>query len=408
MKMDKPFRLCLIHAMDPRGAKFGGIETHVRQVLSARPDDFSLLFVGIDECGDAPPGRVMRLEDAAGGYDFFPVAHIPADRVNLAAKSIGGSTTLAFVLGLMRNLPALKRALNGAGWSADIQRHELVIPPKLLGGRVLMMVHNEGSREQAMDSLLKRYWFLHEFNESVALRLADHVLGVNANIVRRIAARSPAFAAKAGVMSVPIDTRRYQPTPFKREDGVFRICFAGRLDAFKDPPLMFRMLSRLREKLNGALEFHYVGATDPHRYAEFAAIESFTRRHGLQMADKVAHIMSYCHAGVLTSHFEGMPCYLLEMLASGRPVGAIRLPQYDPLIVAGVSGGLVERTDPDETCLAALVEVFANIRDGVFSGALDPARIAALTQPFALDHQMARHYGIHRALQSGKTPGPEM
>lgn len=405
--MDKPYRLCLVHAMDPRGAKFGGIETHVRQVLSARPDDFSLIFVGVDEIGDAPPGHVRRLEDAAGPYDFLPVAHIPADRVNLAAKSIMGSTTLAFVLGLMRHLPALKRALGRGPWSADIQRFELIVPPKLLGGRVLMMVHNEGGRKDAMDSLLKRYWRLHEFNETLSLRLADHVLGVNANIVARIGGISPSLAKKTGLMSVPIDTRRFRQSPFDLNDGVFRICFAGRLDAFKDPPLMFRMFARLREKLRGALEFHYVGATDPHRYAEFAAIESFTIRHGLQMADDVARIMRGCHAGALTSHFEGMPCYLLEMLASGRPVGAIRLPQYDPLIVPDVSGALVERTHPDETCLAALVDAFVRIRDDVWSGALVPERIAALARPYALDRQMARLFGIHRALQRGEKPGPD-
>ncbi|MBE7220596.1 MAG: WecB/TagA/CpsF family glycosyltransferase, partial [Caulobacteraceae bacterium] len=53
-----PYRLCLMHPMDPRGAKLGGIETHVRQVLARHPQDFSMLFVGVDEIGDRPLGVV--------------------------------------------------------------------------------------------------------------------------------------------------------------------------------------------------------------------------------------------------------------------------------------------------------------------------------------------------------------
>lgn len=47
-----------MHTLDPRGNKIGGIETHVRQVMSKHPDDISVLFVGVDEIGDAELGRV--------------------------------------------------------------------------------------------------------------------------------------------------------------------------------------------------------------------------------------------------------------------------------------------------------------------------------------------------------------
>ena len=114
----------------------------------------------------------------------------------------------------------------------------------------------------------------------------------------------------------------FPATPFDVQDGIFRICFAGRLDEFKDPPLMFDVLARLHAKLEGNIEFHYVGATDPARYPEFAKAQAFTLRHGSQTPDGVRDIMARCHAGILTSYFEGLPCYLLEMLASGRPVGA--------------------------------------------------------------------------------------
>ena len=113
----------------------------------------------------------------------------------------------------------------------------------------------------------------------------------------------------------------------------------------------------------------------------------------------MARILAECHAGVLTSFFEGMPCYLLETLAVGRPFAAIRLPQYDPLVVEGVSGALVERTEPDEACEIALAEAFVTLRDDVAGGRLDPERIHRLVEPFSIRVQMQRMFAHHRTLQ---------
>ena len=116
--------------------------------------------------------------------------------------------------------------------------------------------------------------------------------------------------------------------------------------------------------------------------------------------------MAKCHAGVLTSFFEGMPCYLLETLSLGRPFAAIRLPQYDPLIVEGVSGEMVERTDPDLACESDLVEAFARLREDVFARRLDPLRLHARVQPYSVETQMARLFEHHRVLQGGGAASP--
>lgn len=395
------YRLCLMHPMDPRGAKLGGIETHVRLVLARHPADFSVLFVGVDEIGDCEPGRVRELVVEGRKIDFLPVAHIPRERINLASRTLLGSTTFRFAAGALRHLFAIRRALGAGRASAELQRFEFATFPRLLGLPAVQIVHGEGSRDDKMDSLIKKFWFVHAFNERLALRLARRIMCVNPNIVTRMRREFPHAVEKAEVLTVSVDTRRFAPQPFDLYDDVFRIVFAGRLDEFKDPPLMFRMLGKLRERLGGRLEFHYVGTSDPARYAEFAAIEAFTVRHGYQSADGVAAILKRCHAGVLTSYFEGMPCYLLETLATGRPFAALRLPQYDPLIVAGVSGALIERSDPPQVCEDALVEAFAQLRDDVFAQSLDPRRIAALAQPYSVDTQMARLFDRHRELQDG-------
>jgi glycosyltransferase involved in cell wall biosynthesis len=257
-----------------------------------------------------------------------------------------------------------------------------------------------------MDSLLKRYWFVHAASERVALALADRVVAVNPNIAARIARLYPGAAKKTEVMSVSVDTKRFRALPFELPDDIFRICFAGRLDEFKDPPLMFDALARLWTKLHGKLEFHYVGATDPARYPEFATAEAFTIRHGAQSPDGVRAVMTQSHAGILTSYFEGLPCYLLEMLASGRPVGAIELPQYEPLIVPGISGTLVPRTEPREACADALANAFAALWYDITNGRIDPVRLHTLIEPYSVETQFRRLFGIHRALQDGSPVSP--
>jgi len=398
-------RLALLHTMDPRGDKLGGIETHVRLVLACHPADVDILFVGIDERGDLALGRSVPLAYEGRRIDFLPVARIEAERINTAAKRVVQSTTMRYALGLLRHLPAIRRALRGSAVSSEIERYEFAIVPKLLRLPLVLLVHNEGTKDDKMDSLLKRYWFLHTFNERVALALADSVFAVNESIARRIETIAPAYARKTAVMSVSVDTERFVPTPFSRADDAFHVCFAGRLDDFKDPPLMFATLARLGERLAAApvgrfrrVVFDYVGASDPERHPEFAGIASLTARHGIRKPPEVAAIMAGAHAGIITSFFEGMPCYLLEMLASGRPVGAIALPQFSRLILPGFSGALVERAPTPAASADRLAEAFVGLATTIDEGRLDPAGIAALVAPYSVASQMGRLFACHAAL----------
>jgi glycosyltransferase involved in cell wall biosynthesis len=400
-----PRRLALFHTMDPRGDKLGGIETHVRLMLARHPADVELLFVGIDERGDCPLGHVTPIACDGRTIAFLPVARIPSDRINLAATRVFQSTTLRYALGLVRHLPALRRALRGQAASGEIERYEFAAIPKLLRLPFVLLVHNEGTKDDKMDSLLKRYWFLHQWNERWALALADSVFAVNEAIARHVERIAPSHARKTAVMSVSVDTERFVPTPFPASDDAFHVCFAGRLDDFKDPPLMFATLAKLAARLEATpvgrfrrVVFDYVGASDPQRFAEFAGIERFTVRHGPRKAAEVAALMARAHAGIITSFFEGMPCYLLEMLASGRPVGAIALPQFSRLILPGYSGALVERQPEPEASAEKLAEAFVGIARAIDEGRLDPAAMAALVAPYSVESQMGRLFACHAAL----------
>ena len=420
-------RLVLLHPMDPRGVKLGGIETHVRLVVAHHPPSTTLLLVGLDEVGDSRPGAVRRLEVEGRRVEFLPVARADPATINTAARSIRRSTTLRFALGMLRHLPAIRRAAGGARVTFEIERFEFALIPWLLRRPFVLIVHNEGTSGDRMDSLLKRYWFLHRFNERLAVALADRIVAVNAAIAKRIARVAPSAGARTTVLSVSVDTGVFAPTPFPDGDGAFHVCFAGRLDAFKDPPLMFASLARLDAMLAARpagrfhrVAFDYVGASDPGALdpgaldpgasdpggsdpttvASFDVIAARTTRHGIRRAGGVAAIMGHAHAGLITSFFEGLPCYLLEMLASGRPVAAIHLPQFEPL-VTDAGGILVARGPTRASSAEALAIALHALATRIAAGAMDPVAISALVRPYAVEAQMGRlfegHDGLRRA-----------
>lgn len=400
--MRRLYRLCIMHPMDPRGGKIGGIETHVRLLVARHPGDFSVLFVGLDEIGDCQVGEIHKLLIDGRQIDFFPVGRISNGRVNTASDTLLGSTTLQYALGLLQNIWRIRRVLSGQTATVEIQRNEFAPVARLLALPIVLVIHYDGARNDKMDSLLKRYWLIQRVNEWLAVHLASRIFGVNANIVKRVSAHGARIARRTEVLSVSVDTRRFFPAAFDVSGGIFRICFAGRFDEFKDPPTMFAVLRGLHSRLQGKLEFHYVGATNPYRYAEFSGVNDFTICHGPLPSEGVASVMRRCHAGILTSFFEGMPCYLLEMLASGRPLAAIRLPQFDPLVVKGLSGALIERTVPVDACLASMIDALVDLWTAICAGRMDPGRIAELARPYSVENEMERLFAHHRALKDAR------
>ncbi len=391
-------QLVLIHPIDPRGEKVGGIETHVRLLLQRHPDDFQVLLVGVDAKGDLTPGEVIKVRAGEREIEFLPVMHFDDETAKHAARRLTQSLTFRFALALGRHFRTINRLVRRMPSSADLQRFEFAPFARMLRVPVVQVVHGEGRKDQKMDSLIKKFWYIQAANEKIALRLANHILCVNPNIKKRIDENFPRYEGKSEVMTVSVDTAVFPPTPFRLDDDVLRLVFTGRLDEFKDPPLMFRTLKRLEDKLAGKLEFHYVGTTDPHRYREFADIEHLTVRHGFQDAAGVAAILSKVHAGIITSHFEGMPCFMLEVLSSGRPMGTIRLPQYDLIVKPGVSGFLVERAQTDEQSAELMADAFVELWRDIREGRVDPAQVHACIDPFTVHNQLPRVFEIHREL----------
>ncbi|MCX5495981.1 glycosyltransferase [Kaistia dalseonensis] len=396
-------RLTMLHPIDPRGRKVGGIETHVRLMYERRPADFSVLLVGIDERGDLELGRPVKLQLGDHSVDFLPVARIPDSEIHTAAKKLGQSVTLRFALGALRYLPTIRRLGDAPEATTELQRFELGLIGRLIGRPVVQIVHGEGSRKDKMDSLIRRFWYLNLVNERIALSLASRIVCVNASIIERFKKIAPRLLSKSELLTVSVDMDRFTAAPFP-DDDIFRIVFAGRLDSFKDPGLMFQTMRRLHWSLGGKFEFHYVGTSDPHRFPEFQAIAPYTVLHGFQDSAGVAAVLRHCHAGVLTSYFEGMPCFLLELLSSGRPIGAVRLPQFDSLVINGESGFLVDRSESAAETAERLREGFLALRQQMSERKLDPAAIRKKVLPYSTRTQMPRLFDRHRRLARKAAP----
>jgi len=398
------YNIALMHPFDIRGTKIGGLETYIRDFVTFCPEDTRVLFIGVDAAGDMKLGEIVETTFRGRTFDFMPVLHYPDVMAREAARKLTDSITAQFFVALLRYFPRIARELRARRCSVDLRRVEFAWLPFMLRLPYVQMLHGEGVPQKAMDSLLQRYRFVHQLGERFAVNTSRKFLCVNPMITERLRATYTGQADKIDTLWTWVNTNIFRPQPFPASTDPFRIVFVGRLDEFKQPRLMFKTIARLREKLNGAVAFHYVGTSDPTRFAEYAAIEDITVRHGFQDAKGVANVLSQAHAGILTSEFEGMPRCVLETLAIGRPVVAVHLPQLEAVIDNQISGHLVPRELSHEVLIDTLATRLLEVRNGIAAGEVDPGAVAARIATFTPDTQLARVYRLHHEIQRGDAP----
>jgi glycosyltransferase involved in cell wall biosynthesis len=396
--------LVVFASMDPRGGKIGGVETHIRHILRNHPDDIDLLLVGIDETGDLACGKAIGMEFSGRAITFLPVAHVAAAEARISASRLFRSTTLRFVAGAIRHLAALRRLIAGSCVSADIPRVEFSILPFLLRLPFALTIHADLTKASQTDSLLKRHGVIKRWSEKFALATASAVFTVNEGIRTAIIDENPALAVKTSTLPVPVDTKIFTPSPFP-ETGTFHLVYAGRFDEVKDPGLMFEAIAALARRLDDRIEFHIVGAADPTVFPEFAAIRHLAVRHGPCDAEGVASIIRTAHCGILTSHSEGLPCFLLETLAAGRPFAATRLPTFEGIVVEGQTGFLAERREARAATAEAMADGLAELRADISGRRLVPNQIAASVERYSVRAIFTKLFEVHARLRTKPRKG---
>lgn len=396
------YQICLIHPFDPRGQKVGGLETYIRDFITFHPADTDLLFIGVDSVGDLTLGQVHKINFRGRTFDFLPILRYSDKQAREAARTIRSSLTGQFFVALLRNFRLIAKLVRSRRCSIDLRRVEFSWLPAMIGSPFIQMLHGEGAPKLQMDSLLRKYSFVHNAGERFAVAMSEKFLCVNPHITERLQGTYPRRRAKIDTLWTWVNTDIFKPQPLPKNIPPFRIIFAGRLDEFKDPPLMFKTIDRLQQRLQGALEFHYIGTSDPHRFSEFAAIERITIRHGFKDAVGMAATLANAHAGILTSEFEGMPRCVLETLAVGRPVVAMHLPQLEAVIEDGKSGFLIPRSGSTEERADRLAQRFMDVREAITTGAMDHATIAATIKSFTPGTQLARVFRYHHEIQNAR------
>ena len=396
------YQICLIHPFDPRGEKVGGLETYIRDFITFHPADTDLLFIGVDSKGDLELGKIHKLTFRGRTFEFLPILRYSDRQAREAAKTVRSSLTGQFFVALLRHFGMIARLIRSRRCSIDLRRVEFSWLPAILRLPFVQMLHGEGVPKLQMDSLLRRYSFVHNAGERFAVAASEKFLCVNPHITERLQKTYPSRKDKIDTLWTWVNTDIFKPQPLPRGVDPFRIVFAGRLDEFKDPALMFMTIAELRHRLGGKVEFHYIGTSDPHRFPEFAAIEDITVRHGFKDAAGMAETLASVHAGILTSEFEGMPRFVLETLAVGRPVAAMHLPQLEAAVHDGVSGYLVPRSDTKQAMADDLAERFVELRDAIAKGEMDPTRIAASIKTFTPNTQLARVFRYHQEIQNAR------
>lgn len=390
--------ICVIHPFDPRGKKIGGIESHIRELIRSVPPDLNLVLIGIDEIGDLKRRYPQLVYFDGRPFEFVPLLTCLDEQHLKPATRLHRSLTLRFFLAFLACFLSIRSILRSRACTLEIQRFEFAIFSKLLNIKSVQMVHGEGSPDQPMDSLLKKYWFLHRLCEFIAMRVSARVLGVNSNIVAALKQRFSGKARDIDKLSVSVNSEIFAVNHNIPITNPFKIVFAGRLDSFKRPDLIFKVIGALRNYHQVPVEFHYIGTSDPLKFPDFYAIEDITILHGFCRAEKIAEIFGDMHAGLLLSEFEGMPVFALELMSVGRPLAALGLPQLEPILKEGVSGYMVARTRDDQENVQAVARALLRLRSEMALGQFQPDKIHSLIMPYTQHTQLKRLFSIHRQL----------
>ncbi len=162
---------------------------------------------------------------------------------------------------------------------------------------------------------------------------------------------------------------RYAASPPEPESDTdeTRLIFVGRVAPVKGLRLLVDAMLQLSEELTD-LTLTIVGDGPDRALIEEAAkpLGDRVRFTGYLSQDAVAEELRAADAAVLPSFAEGVPVFLMEAMASGKPVIATQVAGVGELVIAGETGLLVP---PGDT--ASLIDAIRRI-------ATDPARRTAM------------------------------
>ncbi len=187
-------RLTLVHPVDPRSLE-GGSTGFLERILDGRPDDFSVLLIGVDAIGDLALGRAVEMSTDGRGFDFLPVA-------GLGGKGIHLTDRLAFRMGFMRHLGNIRAEACVARASTELHDPAWAPLARFLGNPVVQVIRSPNEAQ---------YGVMRGLSELLAAGLASRIVA-DETTARRLRDAGTAIAAKTEILNLDGSDRR-------REEG---------------------------------------------------------------------------------------------------------------------------------------------------------------------------------------------
>ena len=182
----------------------------------------------MDSTGDLELGKIHKLTFRGRNFDFLPILHYSDQQAREAARSIRTSLTGQFFVALLRHFGLIAKLIRTRRCSIDLRRVEFSWLPAVLRLPFVQMLHGEGVPKLQMDSLLRKYSFVHNAGERFAVATSEKFLCVNPFITERLQKTYPRQQGQDRY-AVDLGQHRYlQAAALARATrSPFRIVFAG-------------------------------------------------------------------------------------------------------------------------------------------------------------------------------------
>jgi len=343
----------VIHPFDVSGARYGGIESVIADLIRYAPDDVEFSVVGITtRSSEMRVGRWYRTHLGGRMFNFFPV---------LRVRDPNRPTAVPLML---RYTLALQRWKKRVGFADAVVIYHRIEPAYVLHDvqsiKEILFVHGDIRRikDDYSDSKWKRISWLYFLLERFFIKRMQQVFVVSQTGLDYYKSRYPGLSSRFSFVPMWPDTSTFKRMAVDRASvlsayGVIDrnpvLLFVGRLELVKDPLLLISSCSFVH-KVYPNLAVVIVGEGS----MESSVRELASKLHisenvylvGRRRQQEIAQLMNSCDLLVVTSAFEGMPKVVLEGLACGLPVVSTRVGEVSLVVKDGMNGYLCGQRDP--------------------------------------------------------------
>jgi glycosyltransferase involved in cell wall biosynthesis len=184
--------------------------------------------------------------------------------------------------------------------------------------------------------------------------------------------------------------------------GAFVVTFVGRLDPVKNLPALIRCAGAMARRRNLALCIVGDGAERAHleEVAREAAPAGRVRFLGQRIDAEVARVLQASDAFAMVSHVEGIPCALIEAMATGLPCVVHDIRSLAQLVQHGVHGLCVPVDDA--IALASALDKVAD--DSALRARMGAAGRERARDGYGVDLVAQRHEALYLGTMARQWP----